>query len=223
MSSPDGNRSSGGERNSTNMRMAKWKQEAIQEGMRLVEVSVQSSPGCPELLDIAFLRTVSARTRISRVSALTMGNGWQQERQQSEEMHQLLRKRIEFLTEELEMTRSELNVKAQECDELMEVAEELDKELARDRPSDESDSEEVHDQTKAQTWLEKLQENLQLSASKHSKGARLSSLRWIDTFLQVRARVRVGLSLARSHPLFRARVCARVRSPSPCCPPASVL
>jgi tetrahydrodipicolinate N-succinyltransferase len=152
-----------------------------------------------------------------------MGNGWQQERQQSEEMHQLLRKRIEFLTEELEMTRSELNVKAQECDELMEVAEELDKELARDRPSDESDSEEVHDQTKAQTWLEKLQENLQLSASKHSKGARLSSLRWIDTLLQVRARVRVGLSLARSHPLFRARVCARVRSPSPCCPPASVL
>ena len=41
------------------------------------------------------------------------GSWWmQQERKQSEEMHQLLRKRIEFLTEELENTRAELGVKA---------------------------------------------------------------------------------------------------------------
>jgi len=31
------------ERNSTNMRVAKWKQDAIQEGMRLVEVSLARS------------------------------------------------------------------------------------------------------------------------------------------------------------------------------------
>ena len=56
-------------------------------------------------------------------------------------MHQLLRKRIEFLTEELENTRSELTTKARECDELLEVAEELDKELTRERISDEESDE----------------------------------------------------------------------------------
>ena len=178
MGSQDGNRTPGsgnsqGERNSTNMRMAKWKQEAIQEGMRLVEVSVQLSLGPSLSTSLPCAWHLRARS-FHVIMTLTIGNCWQQERQQSEEMHQLLRKRIEFLTEELETTRSELNMKARECDELMEVAEELDKELALDRPSDESESEEVHDQAKAQTWLEKLQENLQLSASKHSKGALIS-------------------------------------------------
>ncbi len=46
----------------------------------------------------------------------------QKERQLSEQEHQLLRRRIEMLTEELDSTRLELEVKARECDELMEVA-----------------------------------------------------------------------------------------------------
>ncbi len=92
---------------------------------------------------------------ISSMRGLTVTTGRQQERQVSEAQHQLLRKRIEFLTEELELTRSELNMKVRECDELMEVAEELDRELSRD-------GEEVVDKAKAQTWLEKLQENLLL-------------------------------------------------------------
>jgi len=98
---------------------------------------------------------------------------YQQERQQSEEMHQILRKRIEFLTEELESTRCELNVKARECDELMEVAEELDKELTREKEDSDSESEEEDvpaDKAKAQSWLEKLSENLRISAAKPSKG-----------------------------------------------------
>ena len=110
---------------------------------------------------------------IPSMRGLTVTTGRQQERQQSEVMHQLLRKRIEFLTEELELTRSELNMKVRECGELMEVAEELDRELSRDKPSDDSDM------AKAQTWLEKLQENLLLStknleASKKAKGDSLS-------------------------------------------------
>lgn len=98
---------------------------------------------------------------------------YQQERQQSEEMHQILRKRIEFLTEELESTRSELNVKGRECDELMEVAEELDKELTREKEDSDYESEEEDvpsDKAKAQSWLEKLSENLHISAAKPSKG-----------------------------------------------------
>jgi hypothetical protein len=100
--SPEGRRSStpsAGDRNSSTKKLATLKQEAIEQGMRLVEVHIHR---------IAHVYVVQMRHVGSRC-----GSWWmQQERKQSEEMHQLLRKRIEFLTEELENTRAELGVKA---------------------------------------------------------------------------------------------------------------
>ena len=112
-------------------RVAKFKQEAMEEGMRLVE----------------------------------------QERKQNEEMHLLLRKRIEFLTEELENTRAELGVKEKECNELMEVATELDKELTSAQCSEQHDAEDgdLSQPHRSQSWLHMLQQNL-LPGAKDTKG-----------------------------------------------------